>query len=133
MIQFLRRLWLIVLVLKGLLKMAKTIADKIDELAAQVALTVAGEASAIVYVNGVGALIQHAVDTSLTLPELQAKLSDLQAQLADSAGKMAAAVAAAPTLDTPVPGPTPTPAPAPAPGNSVLGEVKIEGTGTVQG
>lgn len=118
--RFLRKLWLIILVLKGLLKMAKTIADKIDELALQVAVTESVEASVVVYVNGVPALIQAAVDAALTLPDLQAKLSDLQQRLHDSGDKVVAAILAAPQAAPPA---TPPAVP--------VAPVVVEGTGTV--
>lgn len=76
--------------------MANTIAEKIQELTDQVAVTEGNEASAIAYVNGVPALIQHAIDTAGTLPELQQKLTELQVRLHDSGAKVAAAIAAAP-------------------------------------
>lgn len=101
--------------------MANTIADKIQELTDQVTATETVEASIVAYVNGVPALIQHAVDTAMTLPELQQKLTDLQVRLHASAELVSAAVAAAPKADE-------TPVVDPALPAAV---VKVDGEGTV--
>lgn len=124
--RFLRRVWLIILVLKGLIKMANTIADSVQALTDQVTATEGVEASAIAYVQGVPALIQAAVDAATTLPDLQAKLTDLQARLVKSAAEVAAAVAAAPQAAPPVVVPPVTPGPAIA-----TAPVTVTGTGTV--
>lgn len=123
--KLIRRLWLINRILKGILIMANTLADKIQALTDQVTATVGVEASVVTYLNGIPALIQHAIDTALTLPDLQAKLTDLQKQLADSSATVAAAVAAAPQ-DAPVVDPNPDPGPAIA-----VAPVTLTGTGTV--
>lgn len=106
--------------------MANELAKAVQDLADQVTLTVGVENSVIAYVEGVPALIDAAVASATSLPELVAQLGTLKTTLTGSAAAIADAVAHAPQAVPVVPVVPVDPGPAVA-----VAPVDANGTGTV--